>query len=145
MKEEGFTARAQELCECRGGRPGLLTVSVDVKQHWTWMCLPWCSRRKANRISRKRQGSIARKQQQQNKTNKQKQKQTPKPKRPGVCVVVVFVGRVNVHRDHMRSIRDGHRVEPSEGNWQPLGRGAGPLPLLPSRSFVSAALYFFPF
>ena len=32
--------RAQELCESRGGRPGLpfltlLTVSVDVKQHWT--------------------------------------------------------------------------------------------------------------
>ena len=34
------TIRVQELCECRGGRPGLsvlmsLTVSVDVKQHWT--------------------------------------------------------------------------------------------------------------
>ena len=32
--------RVQELCESRGGRPGLsvlmsLTVSVDVKQHWT--------------------------------------------------------------------------------------------------------------
>ena len=32
--------RAQELCESLGGRPGLsvltsLTVSVDVKQHWT--------------------------------------------------------------------------------------------------------------
>ena len=32
--------RAQELCESRGGRPGRsvlmsLTVSVDVKQHWT--------------------------------------------------------------------------------------------------------------
>ena len=32
--------RVQELCENRGGRPGLsvlmsLTVSVDVKQHWT--------------------------------------------------------------------------------------------------------------
>ena len=34
--------RAQELCESRGGRPGLsilmsLTVSVDVKQHWTML------------------------------------------------------------------------------------------------------------
>ena len=34
------TDRVQELCESRGGRPGLsvlmnLTVSVDVKQHWT--------------------------------------------------------------------------------------------------------------
>ena len=34
------TERAQELCESRGGRPGLpvpnkLTVSVDVKQHST--------------------------------------------------------------------------------------------------------------
>ena len=34
--------RVQELCECRGGRPGLsvlmnLTVSVDVKQHWTML------------------------------------------------------------------------------------------------------------
>ena len=34
------TLRVQELCESRGGRPGLsvlmsLTVSVDVKQHWT--------------------------------------------------------------------------------------------------------------
>ena len=33
-------AIVQELCESRGGRPGLsvlmsLTVSVDVKQHWT--------------------------------------------------------------------------------------------------------------
>ena len=32
--------RVQELCESRGGRPGLsvlmsLTVSVDVKEHWT--------------------------------------------------------------------------------------------------------------
>ena len=32
--------RVQELCESRGGRPGLpvlmsLTVSVDIKQHWT--------------------------------------------------------------------------------------------------------------
>ena len=32
--------RAQEVCESRGGRPGLsvlmsLTVSVDVKQHWS--------------------------------------------------------------------------------------------------------------
>ena len=27
--------RAQELCESRGGRPGLPTVSVDVKQHST--------------------------------------------------------------------------------------------------------------
>ena len=31
--------RAQELCESRGGRPGLhvpnLTFSVDVKEHWT--------------------------------------------------------------------------------------------------------------
>ena len=25
--------RAQELCESRGGRPGLLIVSVEVKQH----------------------------------------------------------------------------------------------------------------
>ena len=35
-----FSCRVQELCESRGGRPGLsvlmnLTVSVDVKQHWT--------------------------------------------------------------------------------------------------------------
>ena len=35
-----FHVRVQELCESRGGRPGLsvlmsLTVSVDVKQHWT--------------------------------------------------------------------------------------------------------------
>ena len=35
-----FTLIVQELCESRGGRPGLsvltsLTVSVDVKQHWT--------------------------------------------------------------------------------------------------------------
>ena len=34
-----WTLRGQELCESRGGRPGLcilmsLTVSVDVKQHW---------------------------------------------------------------------------------------------------------------
>ena len=34
--------RVQELCESRGGRPGLsvltsLTVSVDVKQHWTML------------------------------------------------------------------------------------------------------------
>ena len=33
-----FSLRVQELCESRGGRPGLsvlmsLTVSVDVKQH----------------------------------------------------------------------------------------------------------------
>ena len=32
--------RAQELCESRGGHPGLsslyLIVSVDVKQHWSW-------------------------------------------------------------------------------------------------------------
>ena len=37
--------RVQELCESRGGRPGLsvlmsLAVSVDVKQHWT-MLLHW--------------------------------------------------------------------------------------------------------
>ena len=37
----GNTDNAQELCESRGGRPGLsslisLTVSVDVKQHWIW-------------------------------------------------------------------------------------------------------------
>ena len=35
-----WVVRAQELCESRGGRPGLPvpnkpTVSVDVKQHWT--------------------------------------------------------------------------------------------------------------
>ena len=34
------SVRVQELCESQGGRPGLsvltsLTVSVDVKQHWT--------------------------------------------------------------------------------------------------------------
>ena len=34
--------RVQELCESRGGRPGIsvlmsLTVSVDVKQHWTML------------------------------------------------------------------------------------------------------------
>ena len=34
--------RVQELCESRGGRPGLsvlmsLTVSVDIKQHWTML------------------------------------------------------------------------------------------------------------
>ena len=34
--------RVQELCESRGGRPGLpvlisLVVSVDVKQHWTML------------------------------------------------------------------------------------------------------------
>ena len=43
-------SRVQELCESRGGRPGLsvltnLMVSVDVKQHWTvlthWsQCVP---------------------------------------------------------------------------------------------------------
>ena len=37
---------AQELCESESGRPGLLlplivrTVSVDIKQHWTWT-LSW--------------------------------------------------------------------------------------------------------
>ena len=35
------TGRVQELCKSRGGRPGLsvlrLTVSVDVKQHWTML------------------------------------------------------------------------------------------------------------
>ena len=40
LKDDLHTNRLQELCECRGGRPGLsvlmsLTVSVDVKQHWT--------------------------------------------------------------------------------------------------------------
>ena len=37
-----YTSRDQELCENWGGRPGLsvlmsLTVSVDVKQHWTML------------------------------------------------------------------------------------------------------------
>ena len=40
LKRTLFITRVQELCESRGGRPGLsvltsLTVSVDVKQHWT--------------------------------------------------------------------------------------------------------------
>ena len=37
-----LTHRVEELCESRGGRPGLsvltsLAVSVDVKQHWTML------------------------------------------------------------------------------------------------------------
>ena len=37
-----WTVRVQELCESQGGRPGpsvlmSLTVSVDVKQHWTML------------------------------------------------------------------------------------------------------------
>ena len=40
------TARAQELCESLGGRPGLsvlmsLTVSVDVKHH-VYLLTYWC-------------------------------------------------------------------------------------------------------
>ena len=41
-KKKKKKKRVQELCESRGGRPGLsvlisLTVSVDVKQHWTML------------------------------------------------------------------------------------------------------------
>ena len=41
-KSSSCPSRVQELCEGRGGRPGLsvlmsLTVSVDVKQHWTML------------------------------------------------------------------------------------------------------------
>ena len=40
INNSSMKVRVQELCESRGGRPGLpvlmsLTVSVDVKQHWT--------------------------------------------------------------------------------------------------------------
>ena len=42
LVESCFTSRVQELCESRGGRPGLsvlmsLTVFVGVKQHWTML------------------------------------------------------------------------------------------------------------
>ena len=42
QKKKKKKKRVQELCESRGGRPGLsvlmsLTVSVDVKQHWTML------------------------------------------------------------------------------------------------------------
>ena len=41
-QQHSCPTRVQELCESRGGRPGLsvlmsLTVSVDIKQHWTML------------------------------------------------------------------------------------------------------------